>query len=93
MNESRCKLNKIWVDKGSEFYKNQYNDISYIWSIQWYRYAFNKLLRKICCCWRFIRTLNNKILEDMASVSKNMCIDKLADTDKEYNNTTIQQSK
>ena len=29
----------------------------------------------------------------MASVSKNVCIDKLADIDKEYNNTTIQQSK
>ena len=36
---------------------------------------------------RFIRTLTNKIYKYMTSVSKNVCIDKLDDIVKEYNNT------
>ena len=36
---------------------------------------------------RFIRTLKNKIYKYMASVLKNVCIDKLDDTVDQYNNT------
>ena len=36
---------------------------------------------------RFIRTLRNKIYKYMASVSKNVYIDKLDDIVNEYNNT------
>ena len=36
---------------------------------------------------RFIRTLKNKIYKYMTSISKNVYIDKLDDTVKEYNNT------
>ena len=36
---------------------------------------------------RFIRTLKNKIYEYMTSISKNVCIDKLDDIVKKYNNT------
>ena len=36
---------------------------------------------------RFIRILKNKIYKYMTSVSKNVCIDKLDDIAKKYNNT------
>ena len=36
---------------------------------------------------RFIRTLKNKIYKYMTSISKNVCIDKLDDIVKKYNNT------
>ena len=36
---------------------------------------------------RFIRTLKNKIYKYMSSTSKNVCIYKLYDIVKEYNNT------
>ena len=36
---------------------------------------------------RFIRTLKNKIYKYLASISKNVYIDKLDDIVKEYNNT------
>ena len=36
---------------------------------------------------RFIRTLKNKIDKNVTSISKNVCIDKLDDIVKEYNNT------
>ena len=88
-NNNRCvedtsaqhvKPNKIWVDKGSEFY-NAY---------------FKKCLRdndivmysthnggKSVVAERFIRTLKSKIYKYMTSISKNVYIDKLD----EYNNT------
>ena len=42
---------------------------------------------------RFIRTLKNKILKYMTSISKNVYIDKLDDIVNEYNNTYIEQLK
>ena len=36
---------------------------------------------------RFLRTIKNKIYKDMTSISKNVYIDKLDDTENEYNNT------
>ena len=36
---------------------------------------------------RFIRTLKNKIYKYMTSISKNICINKLADIVSEYSNT------
>ena len=71
---SNYKPNKIWVHKGSEFYKRsmkswlQDNDIE-IYS------THNE--GKSAVTERFIRTLKNKIDKYMTSISKNVYIDKL----------------
>ena len=83
LNDSKRKPNKIWVDKGSEFYNSfkqwlQHNDIVL--------YSTNNKGKSVVAK-RFIRTLNNKIYKYMTSISKNVYIDKLDDTVKKYNNT------
>ena len=71
---SECKPNKIWVDKGSEFYNNSFkkwlkdNDIE-MYSI--YNEGESSVAE------RFIRTLKNKIHKYMTSISKNVYIDRL----------------
>ena len=78
------KPNKIWVDKGTEFYNNSFkkwlkdNDIE-MYSIH------NK--GKSIVAEKFIRTLKNKIYKYMTKISKNVYIDKLDDIVNEYNNT------
>ena len=84
LKESDRKPNKIWVDKGSEFYNNSFkkwlkdNDIE-MYSI------YNE--GKSVVAERFIRTLKNKIYKYMTSISKNVYIDKLNAIVNEYNNT------
>ena len=69
---SNRKLNKIWVDKGSEVYNNSFkkwlqdNDIA--------MYSTHNE-RKSTVVERFIRTLRNKIYKYMTSISKNVYID------------------
>ena len=76
LKESNRKPNKIWVDKGSEFYNNSFkkwlqdNDIV--------MYSTNNEGKSVIAE-RFIRTLKNKIYKYMTSVSKNVYIDKLND--------------
>ena len=78
------KPNKIWVDKGSEFYNASFkkwlqgNDIV--------MYSANNEGKSVVAE-RFIRTLKNKIYKYMTSISKNVYIDKLNDIVNEYNNT------
>ena len=78
------KPNKIWVDKGSEFYNASFkkwlqdNDIV--------MYSTNNEGKSVVAE-RFIRTLKNKIYKYMTSISKNVYIDKLDDIVNEYNNT------
>ena len=78
LNESSLKPNKVYLDKGSEFYNRsiksflQNNDIEMYWALD---------EGKSVTAERFIRTLNNKIYKYMASVSKNVYIDKLDDID------------
>ena len=73
LKESYPKPDKIWVDKGSEFYKRtmksflKNNDIN----------LFNSNKGKSVVAERFIRTPKNKIHKYMTSVSKDFCIDKL----------------
>ena len=82
------KPNKIWVDKGSEFYKSFFkkslkdNDIE-MYSIH------NK--GKSVVAEIFIRTLKNNIYKHMTAVSKTVYIDKLDDKVDEYNNNIIEQ--
>ena len=80
LDESNCKPNKIWVDKGSEFYNR---------SIKlWLEKKRVKIFveGKSIIAERFIRTLKNKIYKYMISISKNDYCDELVDLVNKYNN-------
>ena len=83
LKESNRRPNKIWVNKGSEFYNNSFkkwlkdNDIE--------MYSIHNEGKSVVAE-RFIRALKNKIYKHMTSISKNVYIDKLIDTVDEYNN-------
>ena len=70
LKESNRKTNKIWVDKGSEFYNSSFkkwlkdNDIE--------MYSIHNEGKSVVAE-RFIRTLKNKIYKYMTAISK-MCI-------------------
>ena len=73
LDEYRRKPNKIWIDKGSQFYNRPMKS----WlenDIEMYS-AHNK--GKPVVAERFIRTLKTKIYKYMSSISKNVYIDKL----------------
>ena len=80
LNKSGCKPNKIWIDKGREFYNNSFkkwlkdNDIE----------VYNE--RKSVVAERFIRTLKSKIYKYMTALSESVYIDKLDNIVNEYNN-------
>ena len=84
LKESKRKPNKIWVDKGSEFYNSSFkkglkdNDIEI--------YSTNNEAKSVVAE-RFIRTLKNKIYKYMTSISKNEYIDKLDNIVKKHYNT------
>ena len=84
LKQSNRKPNKIWVDKGSEFYNASFkkwlqdNDIV--------MYSLNNEGKSVVAE-RFIRTLKSKIYKYKTSISKNVYIDKLDDIVDEYNNT------
>ena len=81
LDDSKRKLDKIWVDKGSEFYNRsvkswlEKNDVE-IYS------THNE--GKSVVAERFIRILKNQIYKDMTSISKNVYIKKLHDIANEY---------
>ena len=78
------KPNKIWVDRGSEFYNVSFkkwlqdNDIV--------MYSTNNEGKSVVAE-RFIRTLKSKIYKHRTSISKNVYIDNLNDIVDKYNNT------
>ena len=82
--QSNRKPNKIWVDRGGEFYKNVFkkwlsnNDI-----IMYSTYNEGKSV----VAERFIRTLKNKLYKHMTATGKNVCYDVLDDVVNKYNNT------
>ena len=84
LKKSNRKPNKIWVDKGSEFY----NRLMKLWleenEIEMYS-THNE--GKSVVAERFIRTIKNKIYKYVTSISKNVYIEKLDDIVEEYNNT------
>ena len=89
LKQSNRKPNKIWVDKGSEFYNASFK--------KWLRdndivmHSTNNEGKSVVAE-RFIRTLKSKIYKYMTSISKNVYTDKLDDIVNEYNNayhTTI----
>ena len=81
---SERKPNKIWVNKGSEFYNNSFKKLLKDNDIEMYS-IHNE--GKSVVAERFIRTLKNKIYKYMTAISKNVYIDKLDDIVDEYNNT------
>ena len=84
LNESNCKPNKIWVDKGSEFYNRSMNSWLQDNNIEMYS-IHNE--GKSVVTERFIRTLKNSIYKYMTSIWKNVHIDKLDDRVNIYKNT------
>ena len=70
------KPNRIWVDKGSEFYNNYFK--------KWLRDSNIKMYSihnegKSVVAERFIRTLKTEIYKSMTTVSKNVYVNKLDD--------------
>ena len=84
ISEGQRKLNKIWVDQGSEFYNQFFKDFLKINNIEMYS-TYNE--GKSVVAERFIRTLKNKIFKHMITISKNVYIDVLNDIVNRYNNT------
>ena len=78
------KPNKIWVDKGTEFWNRSVQSFLQNNNIEMYS-THNE--GKFVAAERFIRTLKNKIYKYMNSVSKNVYIDNLYDIVNKYNNT------
>ena len=84
LKQSNKKTNKIWVDKGSEFYNAYFK--------KWLRdndivmYSTHNEGKPVIVE-RFIKTLKSKIYKYMTSISENVYIDKLDDIVDEYNNT------
>ena len=84
LKQSNRKPNKMWVDKGSEFYNAYFK--------KWLRdnnivmYSTHNEGKSVVTE-RFIRTLKGKIYKYMTSISKNVYIDKLDGIVDQYNNT------
>ena len=70
------KPNKIWVDKGSEFYNNSFKKWLKDSDIEMYSIHNEE---KSVVDERFIRTLKNKIYKYITTISKVVYIDKLDD--------------
>ena len=76
LKESDRKPNKIWVDKGSEFYNNSFKKWLKDNNIEIYL-IHNE--GKSVIAEKFIRTLKTTIYKQMTSLSKNVYIDRLDD--------------
>ena len=83
LKESNRRPNKIWVDKGSEFYNNSFKKWLKDNDIEMFS-THNK--GKSVVAERFIRTLKTKIYKYVTSISKNVYIYKLDDIVNKYNN-------
>ena len=68
LEESDRKPNKIWVQKGSEFYNSSFKKLLKDNNIEGYSTHNEE---------KFIRTLKTKIYKYITSISKNVYIDKL----------------
>ena len=90
LKKSNRKPNKIWVDKGGEFYNRSMKSRLEINDIEMYS-THNE--GKSVVAKRCIRTIKNKIYKYMTSISKNVYIDKLDDIVNECNNTKYRTTK
>ena len=78
------KLNKTWVDQGSEFYNNNFK--KWLSDNNIIVYSTNNEGKSLVAE-RFIRTLKNKLYKHMTATGKNVYYDVLDDIVNEYNNT------
>ena len=84
LDKSKRKLNKLWVDKGSEFYNNDFK--------KWLKnngvnmYSMHNEGKSVVAE-RFIKTLKYKIYKHMTAISKNVYCDVLDDIVKQCHNT------
>ena len=81
MDESNRKPNKVWVDKGSEFYNRSMK--SWLVKIGIEMYSTHNEGKSVVVE-RFVITLKNKIFKYMTSISQNVYIDKLDDIVETY---------
>ena len=81
MGESNRKPNKVWVDKGSEFYNRSMK--SWLVKIDIEMYSTHNEGKSVVVE-RFVITLKNKIFKYMTSISQNVYIDKLDDIVETY---------
>ena len=84
LKKSNRKPNKIWVDKGGEFYNRSMK--SWLQKIDIEIYSTHNEGKSVVAE-RFIKTIKNKIYKYMSSKSKNVYIDKLDDIVHKYSNT------
>ena len=84
LKESNRKPNKMWVDKGSEFYNRSMKSWLQNNDIEMYS-THNE--GKSAVAERFIKTLKNEIYKYLTSISKNVCNDKLHGIVNKCNNT------
>ena len=84
LKQSNSKPNKIWVDKGSEFYNAYFKN--WLRDNHIFMYSTHNNGKSVVAE-RFIRTLKGEIYKYMTSISKNVYIDKLDDIVDKYNNT------
>ena len=82
--KSERKPNKVWVDKGSEFYNNSFKKCLKDNDIEMHSIHNEE---KSVVAERFIRILKNKIYKYITALSKNVYNNKLDDIIDEYNNT------
>ena len=78
LKQSNYKSNKIWVDKGSEFYNRSMKCFLHNNNNNTEMYSMHNEEKSVVAE-GFIRALKNKIYKYMTSVSKNEYIDKLND--------------
>ena len=78
------KPNKIWVEQGSEFYKNSFKIFLKRNNIEMYS-TYNE--GKSVAAQRFIRTLKNKSFKHMTAISKYFYFGVLDDMVNKYNST------
>ena len=84
LDKSGRKPNKIWVDKGSEFYYSFFKKLLKHNNIEMYSIHSEE---KSVDAERFIRALKTKMYKCMTEISKSVYIDKLDDIVNQYNNT------
>ena len=84
LNKADCKQNKLWVDKGSEFYNRSMKSWleKYVIEMHWTHREGKPVVTE-----RFIRILKNKIYKHVTTSSKDVYIHKLDDMVNAYNNT------
>ena len=84
LKQSNRKPNKIWLDKGSEFYNAYFK--KWLRDINIVMYSTHNEGKSVVAE-RFIRTLKSKIYKYMISILKNVYIGQLDDIVDKYNNT------